>query len=285
MFKRWSLIACAGIMAISLSTSTASSQSDVSSADDETLADIRLQLLNLYGQMEQLRRQLIPSRSAQKEIGISDLGALRQLDALEKELRQAISKIEELEFQILRIASDGQNQINDLEFMLAEISGGDFGQLSEGDPLGTPVVGNEAVSDEVKSPAVVTDLSILEESLFNEAFATYQRGQLQLAQKQFLDLIDAYPKGRFVADAQYFIGEIYVVEGLWEKAGRAFFASFENNQDGPMSPKALLRLGESLTELDRKQDACEILNNVGTFFPDSGEAGLADAEVAKLDCD
>lgn len=250
----------------------------------ETLADVRLQLLSLYEQMEQLRRQLSPGPSAPQEIHISDLNALRQLDNLETELRDAIGRIEELEFQILRIAADGKNQINDLEFQLVQLGGGDLGQLSEGAPLGTTLREVRPEPPEPKSSTIVADLSNLEEDMFNEAYESYQSGQLETAKQRFLALIDAYPEGEFVAESQYFVGETFVVEGSWSDAGKAFLASFNKEQDGPIAPKALLRLGESLSRLDKLQDACEILKNVGAFFPNSGEAGLADAQVARLDC-
>ena len=251
---------------------------------EDRLADIRLQLLDLYGQMEQLRRELTPSGSEPMEVGISELNALQRLDGLEQELRGSIAKIEELEFRILRIAADGNNQIRDLEFQLAEIAGTDLSEITEGVPLGTQLGQVTSVATDDGSAVSVSDLSGLEREMFEQAFKDYQNGSIASAKKQFETLIEAYPGGRFVADAYYYLGETFVYEQAWADAGRAFLASFNQEQDGPTAPKALLRLGESLVQHGNPAEACKILKTVGARFPDSGEAGLADAQIAGLDC-
>ncbi len=250
---------------------------------EDRLADVRLQLLDLYGQMEQLRRELTPRGPKQREVGISDLTALRRLDGLEQELRGAIAKIEELEFRILRIAADGNNQIRDLELTLAQAVGGDVSQIARGEPLGAELRRTEPVAAD-GGGAVVADLSALEAEMFDKAFETYQKNEIEAARERFQALVDAYPEGRFAAEAYYYIGETFVYDRVWSEAGKAFLAAFNQEPDGPTAPKALLRLGESLAQHGNQAEACKILKNVGAMFPDSGEAGLADAQVAELGC-
>ena len=61
---------------------------------------------------------------------------MQRIDDLEFELRRAISKIEELEYRIVRIAEDGMRQIKDLEFRLVELGGGDLASIEDGVLLG-----------------------------------------------------------------------------------------------------------------------------------------------------
>ena len=250
----------------------------------ETLADIRAQLLELYGQMEALRRELIPSAARPREIGPSDLGSLRRIDGLERELRESMAKVEELEFRILRIAEDGNRQIRDLEFMLMELAGNDLSQLTVGQPLGEELRPVSTVSANGSAETVVADFSSLEEEGFNRAMQAYQNGEIQSAIEQFSELAEAYPEGRFVADAHYFRGEALYFQEKWLEAGKAFLAAFAHDNAGPTAAKSMLRLGESLIELGQTNEACTILRDVGARFPDSGEAGLADAQLANLDC-
>lgn len=249
----------------------------------ERLADIRLQLLDLYERLEELRRELTPTGNQSREVGISDLSSLRRIDGLEQELRGAISKIEELEFAILRIAADGNNQIRDLEFMLVEMSGGDISSMHEGVPLGTEI-GQTSSAVLSEEEIEVTDLSFIAEEKFNAALEEFQRGDTVKAREQFEAVIGAYPNGKFAAEAHFFVGETYLFEESWKQAGQAFLAAFNHQHSGNTKPKALLRLGEALSRVGSTDQACEILKNVGNMFPDSGEAGLADAKVAELDC-
>ena len=248
----------------------------------DKLADIRLQLIDLYGQIESLRRELLPTGGRQEK-NISDLDSLRRLDDMEAELRQAISKIEELEFKIQRIAADGNNQIRDIEFQLSEITNSDQPTISLGTPLGTKV--NPVASENPDTVApVVSDLSELEKDVFDSAFEAYNRSDLETARDRFQDYLKAYPDGKFVADAYYYIGESLIVKKDWREAGKSFLNAYNQNQTSPVAPKSLLRLGETLIEFDRPVEACRILKNVGALFPNSGEAGLADSRIARLDC-
>ncbi|MCY4007844.1 MAG: hypothetical protein OXE84_13635 [Rhodobacteraceae bacterium] len=253
----------------------------------ERLADIRSQLLQLYGQMATLRAELIPvtpgrDEAALQHVEISVLSARQRLDGLEEELRIAISKIEELEFRILRIAADGNNQIRDLEFTLAEIAGTDLSLLSPGRPLGEEP--DELPVQSADETVIVADLSSLEQQQFQEAFQSYQNRDMEGARERLNNLIMAYPDGSYVSEAYYYLGETLIHAEDWQAAGIAFFNAFNKNQSGPMAPKALLRLGESLAMLDRQVEACEIIQHVGEMFPGSGEAGLADSKFVELEC-
>ncbi len=250
----------------------------------ETLADVRGQLLDLYGQMEALRRELIPSAARPREIVPSDISSLRRIDALEQELRESLAKIEELEFRILRIAEDGNRQIRDLEFVLMELAGNDLSRLTIGSPLGEELGPVSTVLANVPAETVVADFSVLEEEGFNRAMQAYQKGEIQSAIEQFSQLTEAYPQGMFVADAHYYRGEALYFQEKWLEAGKAFLAAFSHQDDGPAAAKSMLRLGESLVELGQINEACTILKDVGARFPNSGEAGLAEAQVANLDC-
>ena len=251
----------------------------------ETLADVRAQLLELYGQMEALRRELIPSAARPRKIAPSDISSLRRIDALEQELRESFAKVEELEFRILRIAEDGNRQIRDLEFVLMELAGKDLSQLTLGSPLGEELGPASTVFADAPAETVVADFSALEEEGFNRAMQAYQKGEIQSAIEQFAQLTTTYPEGMFVADAHYYRGEALYFQEKWLEAGKAFLAAFSHQDDGPAAAKSMLRLGESLIELGQTNEACTLLKDVGARFPNTGEAGLAEAQLANLDCD
>ncbi|MCY3879910.1 MAG: tol-pal system protein YbgF [Rhodobacteraceae bacterium] len=253
-------------------------------AGQVTLADLRLQLLDLYGQMEALRRELTPSLTRPESQLSSGNSTLRRLDELEWELRDTISKVEDLEFRILRIAADGNRQIRDLEFMLAELSGQDLSLLEMGQPLGEELPSTVSNIAEDAEPAEVADLSELEKDRFERAVTAYRSGDAKSAIDQFSELAAAYPNGEFVADAHYFRGEAHVSEGNLTEAGKAFLEAFSHDRNGPVAPRALLRLGETLVDLERHSEACEILRNVGALYPNSGEAGLAGNRLSGMEC-
>lgn len=250
---------------------------------DQRLADIRLQLLDLYRQIETLKRELVPVVTIQQKTQELDLGTLRRLDDLENELRDAIAKIEELEFRIIKIAADGNNQLRDLEFQLAEILGSDLSVISQGNPLGSEI--DSAVTDISSSDdTVVADFSNLELEMFDQAIISYQSRNISEAKERFENYLETYPEGKYLSEAYYYLGETLIFENAWREAGQSFYAAYNSDTKGPIAPKSLLRMGESLIELGNVAEACKMLKNVGLFFPSSGEAELANNRIASWGC-
>ena len=99
-----------------------------------TLADIRQQITVLSVEIQSLRRELSTTASAMG--GTSGGTSLERLDAIEAELRRLTADTEELQFRISKVVEDGTNRIDDLQFRLTELEGGDVAKLPKTQPLG-----------------------------------------------------------------------------------------------------------------------------------------------------
>lgn len=280
MFRTAKIISFFGALLLSLFLGAVVFAQNV---QDQRLADIRLQLLDLYRQIETLKRELVPVVTIPQKTQELDLGTLRRIDDLENELRDAIAKIEELEFSIIKIAADGNNQLRDLEFQLAEIIGSDLSIISQGNPLGSEI--DTTVADTPSSDDnVVADFSDLELEMFEQAIVSYQSRNISEAKERFENYLETYPVGKYLSEAHYYLGETLIFENAWREAGQSFYAAYSSDTKGPIAPKSLLRMGESLIELGSVAEACNMLKNVGLFFPSSGEAELANNRIDRLGC-
>ena len=245
-------------------------------ADDETLADIRRQLFDLFATMERLRLQLRPSDRATVGDGSglpSDV-SVQRIDELELELRRAIDKIERLEFRIIRIAEDGSRQIKDLEFLLTELGGGDLSSVGEGVPLGNEG-GTE--SSEFGSPSG-------EQAEFDRAMAAFSAADYAEADRLFAEFTRVHAFSELNVDAHFHRGE--ALAGIGDSAGaaKAYLDSYRLDKEGETAPRALLGLGRSLSAVGRSAEACRLLQEILVAFPDSAEAGTASAEFDSLGC-
>ncbi|MEO0387131.1 MAG: tol-pal system protein YbgF [Pseudomonadota bacterium] len=108
-------------------------------ADAETLADIRAELQMLERDIATLRRELSTTSPATSEIA-DPAPIFQRLNALEAEAVRITADVEALRLEVDRIVRDGTNRIDDLDFRLTELEGGDLAALDAPAPLGEGVL-------------------------------------------------------------------------------------------------------------------------------------------------
>ncbi len=90
------------LRSIALAVALGSAAPLPSFAQDQTLADIRQQLTQLYVQIQELKREL--STTGLVATNISGSTPLERLNAIEAELQRLTSKTEEIEHRVNRIS-------------------------------------------------------------------------------------------------------------------------------------------------------------------------------------
>lgn len=252
-------------------------------SQSETLADIRQELSVLYVEIQRLRQELSTTSSP------SGSGAggstLERVDAIERELRRLTNATEALELRVDAVVSDGTNRIGDLEFRLCELES-DCDIASLGD---TPSLGGGSAPT-TQSPVLPTTTAIgpalasNEQGDFDRAMAMHEAGDFAGAATAFATFTDTYPGGALSAEAQYWRGEAEAGQGAWNRAARAYLASFSGQPDGPRAPQSLHRLGVSLYELGQRDEACLTLAEVSNRYPNSPSVQDARAARTRFGC-
>ncbi len=249
---------------------------------DETLADIRQQLGFLFAEIQNLKREL--STTGAVGLGtVSGESVLQRLDSLEGEFQRVTGKLEELEFRIGRIVSDGTNRIGDLEFRLVELEGGDVSTLGETSTLGGET-GSTTTLPVVTTPETTAEVAISEQVDYERALEAFESGDYTSAVNQFQAFATNYPGGPLTSDAHFWRGEALAAQELWSKAARAFLESFSSGPEADIAPRALFRLGVSLDRIGQTNEACLTLNEVLLRYPGQGAAKDAEAEMQTLAC-
>ncbi|MEH6359767.1 MAG: tol-pal system protein YbgF [Amylibacter sp.] len=246
----------------------------------ETLADIRQELVFLHTEIQLLNRELSTTSGATAPTGYGTL--LQRTDALEQELRRITGLVENLQFRIDRIVKDGTNRIGDLEFRLVELEGGDVSTLDQtstlggGDvPVGTPDIPTEGNG---------VELAVSEQGDFDRAVAVVETGDYTDGVAKFDQFLLTYPNGPLTGQAHYWRAEALAGLGDWSNAARAFLESFSGSPSGIKAPKSLYRLGVSLAQLGQIKDACATLSEVELRYPSAVEVSDARSEMTALSC-
>lgn len=116
--------------------------------------------------------------------------------------------------------------------------------------------------------------------------AVQDRGDFARAESALRQFVGANPQHRNAGDAQYWLGETFYARRDWNAAAREFAAQFRTYPQHAKAPDSLLRLGQSLGQLNRRTDACGTLAELDRRYPNATQAIklTASRERQRLQC-
>jgi len=148
----------------------------------------------------------------------------------------------------------------------------------------TAVVSNETISSNktatlstnVTNATVTQDEKPLTEvELYEKAYSYYQQGDFKNARKLFEEYIERFPKGKWIGQAYFWIGESYFKEKKYEEAILNYQKLIELQGWHPLKPTAMFKQAQAFKALG-DIEACKILlKKVINQYPNSKEAEKA----------
>lgn len=122
-------------------------------------------------------------------------------------------------------------------------------------------------------------------SLYENAFALLKGAQYNEAEKEFVSFLSQYPDHALSGNATYWLGETYYVRGQFEKAAKTFAEGYQKDTKGSKAADNLLKMGMSLSGMNKKTDACTALGQIEKQFASSGPVlRRAQQEMTRLGC-
>ncbi len=130
------------------------------------------------------------------------------------------------------------------------------------------------------------DSKLSAKEAYNRAYKIMEKGDYQTAEKEFTAFMRDYPKSDLVGNANYWLGETYYARQLYEQAAGIFADGFTKYKNNTKAPDNLLKLGLTMNNLGKKQDACTAFKSLPTEFPKASQTlkNRAKAEAKKLNC-
>lgn len=102
---------------------------------------------------------------------------------------------------------------------------------------------------------------------YDLAYGYVLRKDYGLAEQAFNDFLRKYPNERLVPDANYWLGESQYQQQRYSEAAKAFLVVITKHERANRAPDSLLRLGQSLAALNKKEAACATLAEVERKYP------------------
>ena len=197
----------------------------------------------------------------------------------EKVAQESTAQIEEITFRI--------NQLSEKMDLLSKEMNVRFEEMEQKiqesqKPLPAPQP--EKVESEEKTE-VKTPVKTAKEA-YQAAYQSLKKGDYSAAESALKQFLTDYPEDALAGNAQYWLGETYYVQGIYDQAAVCFAEGFKKYKDGPKGPDTLLKLGMTMEKLDKKPEACTAFKNMEKSFPKAPESvrQRAKSGIERLSC-
>lgn len=210
---------------------------------------------------------------------------LVQVDDLTQKIQMLQGKIEEQQHRLKLLEDQIRSQYQDIDKRLtsrtAPVSAGSAVNASPLPAANTTSANSAtAVRTSVKpAPGVPTAVG---ERAYQAAFQLLKNKQYPLAIQSFEDFIKKYPSDINLPNANYFLGQLYLLQGQPDQSISRFnhFAS-AYPQDARI-PDALLQLGLAYFAKGEKATAMDTFKKIIQRYPDSKAAQAAQARLQQF---
>lgn len=228
-----------------------------------------------------------------------------RLSQIEQQIRALTGQVEQNAFAVTKMQNDLQRALQDMEIRFGDLQRNrsgfaskqntydvtspsakrDTGSSISGQP--TRVVNGQfiepsrsgAPADNVNAPASSRSASVKNlgslgsasdpTSAYESAFALLRSGKYGEAEAGFRAFLDRHPDHNLASNAQYWLAETYYVRGNYEQASRGFAIGYQKYPKSSKAADNLLKLGLSLSNSGKKEDACLTFKQLEDAFPNA----------------
>ena len=278
IISKWIIAAALVLMAVS----------GCATRRDVTTIDSRLSEMELRDADERRRREdFARNREATEQALRQQSATIRaQTDEIREEMRVLSGRIEELEHSLRQQRPGGETGDKPREDKLTRVEEANFqnaqrlARIEQYLKLEPMAIGSKPES-RIK-PEGPSAKAPSEEELYNKAKQAFDQGNMAAARKGFEELIHYYPNSQNADNAQFWIGETFFREKLYEKSILEYQKVIEKYPKGNKVPAALLKQGYAFQSLGDKVNSRLIFEELVRKHPSTSEAKAASDKLKEL---
>jgi tol-pal system protein YbgF len=102
---------------------------------------------------------------------------------------------------------------------------------------------------------------------YDYAFGLLRQANYDKAEKALQEFVANNSDDKLAVNARYWLGETFYVRAAYVQAAEVFLEGFKADPKGKKAADSLLKLGMSLSGLDKRREACTAFNKVTRDFP------------------
>jgi tol-pal system protein YbgF len=195
---------------------------------------------------------------------------------MQQEIATLRGLLEEQQHEISQLRQENLERYQTLDSRLSDNAEAQAGsQASAPEPTNNGTAPAAPTSSSESDPA--------KEKLYYEAsFDLIKAREFDKAQQAFTAFLRKYPNSQYAGNAQYWLGEVHLVQNDLQAAGKAFALVSHNYPEHNKVPDSLYKLADVERRLGHADKARGILQQVVAQYPDSSAAQLAQQDLRKL---
>lgn len=105
------------------------------------------------------------------------------------------------------------------------------------------------------------------DQLYKTAYGYLLQQNYGAAEAAFDDFLKRYPTDAMAGNAQYWLGELYFVQGQYKQAAGAFLKGSRNYAKSVKAPDSLMKLAMSLDRMGQREAACQAFSELASRYP------------------
>lgn len=187
-----------------------------------------------------------------------------RIDALEAQLRALTGQVEENGFRTRQLEQQVAQLRSDLA---ARPAPAEPPPAARPEPAATEPGPRPAT----QRPAPATSNDGAEEA-YNAGFRLWDARRYEEAQAALEAAAVRYPSSRWTSWMRNLQGRAYLDDNKPATAARILLANYQDNPDGERAADSLLYLGIALTRLNRRTEACRVLDELARVYPNMRSA-------------
>ena len=224
---------------------------------------------------------LVAANSALAESGGQTI-LLNQIGALQQEVMELRGLTEQQANTMEQIQKEGRDRYLDLDRRIIQLSE----QLRSAAGLSTIVDSSADSATDAKNTSanpVATIAKGADEIDYQKAFQAVQQRRFSDAANGLSTYLQKYPEGEYADNAQYWLGEIYLLQESFDRAELAFSHLIKRFPKSDKRSDALYKLGQVNDRLGNDTKAKTYLQRVIKEYPNTASARLADVYLGNLE--
>ncbi|MBS0236348.1 MAG: tol-pal system protein YbgF [Proteobacteria bacterium] len=259
---------------------------------------IAAKLDRLEKNLNTLQRQVYSGSSDGASSSSASAGKSTDADALAQQMKSMRGDIEQLQYEVATLNDKFLKFTADIEMRINDAARGNQTKNDEKDKIINSIEkqldadysakGSDAAA---AAPVDKADNNAKKKTTPEEdyqvAYSALKNKDLIAAENGFKDFVKTYANHKLVGGARYWLGEIYYTQGSYEKAVIEYLKGYQRDPKGVKAADNLLKLGISLSKLDKRREACVTFNKLQKEHSDASKTILQKStdEAKKLRCE
>lgn len=253
-----------------------------------------------YYDFRQLEKRLEQAQAELQRLSNAVSGGdfQQRLEQVNGEISRVTGELEQLEFRVRQHEQQSKQKLEDLEYRIIELEGGDPSILFQQDPPAQPQQQGSLTAPDQPSGGALGTLTTnsagqtiaapaasAEQAAFDAGVLAAQAGRQGEAKNLLEGFVSRYPDSPLAGEAYHWLGESYLAGGDYQSAASRFLDAATLYPSNAKAPDSLVKLGMTLSLLGQDRVACSTLAEVRQRYP--GAAGAiqqADREAQRAGC-